>query len=305
MTPDVSIIVEWANVKLAGQPRAQSMMRRLAEELRASSRQAEVLLCHDGTPPPAAWLDACGLPRAWRAVEVRDAGYYDLRNQGVAEAAGAIVVFLDSDVIPEPGWLEGLLAPFGDPAVRVVAGHAYIDPDRLVSKTFALTWFFPLRATAAPLRPATRLFANNLAIRRETFLAHPFAPAPGTSRGACVTLAEGLGRAGITIWKTTAAQVSHPAPRGGRHFVLRALAQGRDILARESGWRATPLGSLARFLGHSGGATLRILKDHRAVRLSPALVPAALAIGWSYYVLFLLGEIGTFLRVGAVKRVQV
>jgi hypothetical protein len=281
------------------------MMRRLAEELRSSSRRAEVLICHDGTPPPADWLDACGLPRVWRAVEVPDAGYYDLRNRGAQAALGDILVFLDSDVIPDAGWFEALLAPLTDPTVRVVAGHAYIDPDRLASKSIALAWFFPLRAAAAPPAPVTHFFANNVAFRRDTFLAHPFAPLADTSRGACVTLAEELGRAGITIWKTTAAQVSHPAPLGGRHFALRALAQGRDRVARERGWRATILGSVQRLVGHTGGATLRTLRDFSRVDLPALQVPAALAIGWSYYALYFAGEVGTFLGVGAVRRVRV
>lgn len=305
MTPDVSIVVEWVNVKLAGQPRAEAMLRRLGDELRASSRAAEVLLCHDGTPPPADWIEACGLPRVWRAVDVPDAGYYDLRNQGARHAAGGILVFLDSDVIPEAGWLDALLAPFSDPSVEVVAGHAYIDPNRLVAKAFALTWFFPLRAAPAPPEAVTHFFANNVAFRRETFVAHPFAPGRDTSRGACVTLAEELGRAGITIWKTTAAQVSHPAPLGGRHFVLRALAQGRDRLAREGGWRATALGSFTRLVRHAVASAVRILRGYGAVGLPFVQIPAALVVGWAYYACYFAGEIGTFLRVGAVRRVRV
>ena len=39
------------------------------------------------------------------------------RNAGLAAAATPLVAFLDSDVVPEPGWLEPLLAAFADPAV--------------------------------------------------------------------------------------------------------------------------------------------------------------------------------------------
>ena len=53
--------------------------------------------------------------------------------------------FLDSDVVPEPGWLDRLLDALAGPGVEVVAGGTYVEPVGLVGKTFALTWFFPLR----------------------------------------------------------------------------------------------------------------------------------------------------------------
>ncbi len=43
------------------------------------------------------------------------------RNAGLAAAATPLVAFLDSDVVPQPGWLGPLLARFADPAVALVA----------------------------------------------------------------------------------------------------------------------------------------------------------------------------------------
>lgn len=43
------------------------------------------------------------------------------RNTGLAAATTPLVVFLDSDVVPEPGWLGPLLAQLADPAVALVA----------------------------------------------------------------------------------------------------------------------------------------------------------------------------------------
>ncbi|MBV9920789.1 MAG: mycofactocin biosynthesis glycosyltransferase MftF [Pseudonocardia sp.] len=43
------------------------------------------------------------------------------RNAGLALAATPLIVFLDSDVVPEPGWLTPLLARMSDPAVGLVA----------------------------------------------------------------------------------------------------------------------------------------------------------------------------------------
>jgi mycofactocin system glycosyltransferase len=43
------------------------------------------------------------------------------RNSGLAAADTALVAFLDSDCVPGPGWLDGLLPHFADPAVGAVA----------------------------------------------------------------------------------------------------------------------------------------------------------------------------------------
>jgi mycofactocin glycosyltransferase len=43
------------------------------------------------------------------------------RNTGLAAAATELVAFLDSDCVPEPGWLDRLLPHFADPAVGAVA----------------------------------------------------------------------------------------------------------------------------------------------------------------------------------------
>jgi mycofactocin glycosyltransferase len=43
------------------------------------------------------------------------------RNTGLAAARTPLVAFLDSDVVPEPGWLDPLLAAFADPAVGLAA----------------------------------------------------------------------------------------------------------------------------------------------------------------------------------------
>ena len=305
MTPDVSIVVEWDNSALAGSARAATALARLADETTAAGLNVEVLVCHDEPVEPAISPGGRGLPPGWRTIRVPDGRYYQLKNHGAQVAAGSVVVFLDSDAVPEPGWLQALLEPFTDPAVQVVAGHTSLEADSLWSRAFALWWFFPLKAEPEPLKAVNFFFANNAAFRRAMLLAHPFPVREGTSRGACVEQAAALGRAGITIWKTTRAQVSHPAPRGWRHFVLRALAQGRDRLARERGWRATPAGSVATLIWWTSRGTVRTVRFHRSVGLSPAGVPAALALCGLYYGLYFAGEMATFARIPAVRRIRV
>lgn len=44
------------------------------------------------------------------------------RNIGIRHAAGDIIAFIDDDCLPEPAWLEQVLAPFDDPRVGAVGG---------------------------------------------------------------------------------------------------------------------------------------------------------------------------------------
>lgn len=51
-------------------------------------------------------------------------GLSGARNTGVALATGDVVAFLDDDAQADPGWLELLLGPYGDPDVHGVGGAA-------------------------------------------------------------------------------------------------------------------------------------------------------------------------------------
>ncbi|WP_432563241.1 glycosyltransferase family 2 protein [Kineococcus sp. SYSU DK003] len=65
-----------------------------------------------------------------RATVVENSGPRGLsggRNTGVAKAGGDVVVFLDDDAVPRPGWLEGLRAGFRREAVSVVGGGVVAD----------------------------------------------------------------------------------------------------------------------------------------------------------------------------------
>ena len=49
-------------------------------------------------------------------------GLSGARNTGVSHATADVVVFLDDDACPEPGWLDAYRKTFANPRVQVVSG---------------------------------------------------------------------------------------------------------------------------------------------------------------------------------------
>ncbi|WCB96941.1 hypothetical protein DSM104299_05711 [Baekduia alba] len=61
----------------------------------------------------------------FRYVREDDKGLDNARNAGLRTARGAVIAFMDDDVIPSPGWLAGVDALFADPLVAAVTGPAF------------------------------------------------------------------------------------------------------------------------------------------------------------------------------------
>jgi len=313
----VSVVIEWDNVRLSELDRARRMLSVLADEAGrvreappwASPEEAAFL---GGVPQPIealvtfdstefsegelmAVVRACLPPEpsalALRPVPVPGGRYYALKNAGAAASRGDLLVFLDSDAVPEPGWLRGLLAGFTDPERKVIGGNTYIESTGIYSKTFALAWFFPPRGADGPPVPASNFLANNVAFRRGAFLPVGFDLEDGLSKGACQRLSQRLREAGTGIWRAPRARCSHPPPNGIRHFVARAIAQGRDIALSPSSKAVTPGESVGRLIRNQQAAAAKILQHRREVGMSAVELPVSLVIAATYYALYFAGEV--------------
>ncbi|MEB3332984.1 MAG: glycosyltransferase [Synechococcaceae cyanobacterium] len=316
MVSSVSIVIEWENVLLSGSSRAARMLERVIAQANRQPAVREILISATDEQPALKERPA-GLRAdiAWRLLHHPGRHYYELKNLGAQQAGGDRIVFVDSDVIPEADWLEQLLAPFADPATAVSCGRAYIDATDLYTRAFALFWFFPVRDPGGRDRrrpeggagwPHTHhFFANNIAFRRTTALAHPFPASSSSSRGACLQLADSLRQDGIAIVLNNRALVAHPPPLPGEHFTQRALAQGRDRYLRSRGLSRTLLGSCWRWGRNSARTLVKIAWLHRRVDLPLLQVPLAWLIGLTYYGLYWLGEVGTILKLRPVLEITI
>jgi glycosyltransferase involved in cell wall biosynthesis len=317
--PLVSLIIEWDNARVSELARAREMYRVLLGQIGrlTEGRVVEVFFLYDALEIDPAVIDrvinapGVALPDgvALHVVGTAGLGYYELKNEGAKRAAGDIVVFLDSDVIPEPDWLERLLRSFRNPGVQLVGGNSYIEPLSIYSRAFALTWFFPLRTEDGPLHTTSHFFANNLAGRREFLSRYPFPDQP-RFRGQCTTLANTLAAEGIPLYSNPSARVAHPPPNGLSHFVRRALCEGHDLIVEERLRGKTAPVSLRRNMRRSYGAlrakaaqlreTIRTQRGR--VGLSAVGAPFALGIALVYYTLRAVGEILTRIDPRIVRR---
>ena len=221
----VSVVIEWENAKLSDLGRAERMLAQLGTQMAEAARKrdlsAELIVLYDSdaidpaVPSTAieTQIDRAAWPGPIKLVPAPGQRYYEQKNKGAKLASGEIVIFLDSDVVPDEGWLEGLLAALDDPEVGIVGGETYHATDTLHDKLFAAFWTFPTRRPSRGLYRCKHFYANNFAVRRELFLAHPFPDAPAY-RGQCAALAKSLMRQGTAIYRQGASRVSHPPPEG-------------------------------------------------------------------------------------------
>lgn len=298
--PSFSIVIEWDNMRRARMARAAAMLAALDSQLRevaadlpgsprlvivfdpAAVSQSEVarVLGPQRTPGPP--IDIAYVPTP-------GLGYYDMKNRGAQHGRGEVIVFLDSDVVPEAGWLRRLLQSFADPAVDMAAGATAMATDTFLGRAFALFWFFPLRPAGERVLETADVFANNMAVRRTLFLARPF-PEQANYRGQCIALARGLRAAGHGVFLVEGARVTHPPTHGAAHFVQRALRHGHDRYLDAVAAGQAPLAACWRQAMSSLGQAWHRFRHHRQeIGLSLIGGIAALVLAACYYALALVG----------------
>jgi hypothetical protein len=317
-----SIVIEWENALNSEADRAAAMLRQLRVQVGEclKSRPAltlETLIVYDSEifaeNELRDWIESVLGPAGrclnWRMLSFPGGGYYASKDHGVRHASSEVVLFMDSDAIPEEGWLDALLKAMSEPNVNVVVGATYIEHEEFLGKTFALNWFFPLRPDSDSMVRTRKLFVNNMALRRDFYLRHPFPKIPGMSRGSCVVLGNRLADENIPVHRAQGARASHPAPNGLRHLVPRALAQGRDRVIRErylgNRWQQSWLMSCIRLPRHMLGAAWKTGSGHRRVGLGLIQVPAAISVAWFYYFLYWIGETGEHLGLEQIRSIRV
>jgi GT2 family glycosyltransferase len=138
----------------------------------------EVIVVDDGSVDGTRdWLnerlDGCAFPFSWFAQERQGPGA--ARNLGMARAAGNIFVFIDTDCIPQPDWLEHLIKPFVSGTVGAAGGREIINErDPLLMRCFHYLMTAPLTTGGMRGKEGKRLArfyprTFNMAISRKAY----------------------------------------------------------------------------------------------------------------------------------------
>jgi len=221
--------------------------------------------------------------------------YYKLKNYGVSETKTELVVMVDSDAAPQPGWLPALLKPFTDPEVMAVGGFTVLGYNNLVSKVMALSWIFNLRSEREQTLARHKIHANNCAFRTDFFRANPWPDLPAFKKQ-CGFWIRDIEKRAIK-WVRTADAVTIHAPQPGIRFLAwRAWTAGLD--RDYQGAQTISQNKLPRLLyafrfwaKKTWRTTTRIVGKGRQVELPPWQVPAALLLGWAYYTTALMAQL--------------
>jgi GT2 family glycosyltransferase len=186
-------------------------------------------------------------------VRLRESrGVSQSRNECVRRARTRYVLFLDSDAVPEPGWLDAMRAGFEEPEVALVGARILPAwprrPAPLIDSVTARDWIsmFDLGDGS---RPVPRVMGTSYALDRNRLGHAPFDETLGRRPGVAVAheevqLALDAANAGWRCWYASGAVVHHhigPERTTWRFMLGRAFTAGREVaLQPEDGLQPLP-----------------------------------------------------------------
>ena len=302
--PSFSIVIEWENIINSQEWLAVKMLRQLSKQIVEISpnlsSKPEVIIVYNSENFEHCQLEQfvneklepCDSMIDLKIIPTTKSDIYELKNYGAQQCHQDIIILLDSDVVPEEGWLVAMLEPFQNPGISVLTGlDSY--PKSLYEKAFAVaSGVMSVSKYGDQIYEREHFACHNVVFRREILEANPFPPLPQFRRS-CVVLGDRLRLQGYKILCQPKSRYSHPAPNGLRHFVIRALCQGHDIAIASRRARKMNEASMA-FDRLDNRWTLGqifsyIRQKYRSLRLNPKDTFSTLAIVFTYLLFVYIG----------------
>jgi len=190
-----------------------------------------VLVVDDGSEDPGAVADVAAAHGAALVRRPVNGGPGAARNTGLLEVATDLVAFLDSDCVPEPGWIERLAAHLADPAVAAAAPRMVAVPagPGWAGRYTTAACCLDLGAAEARVVPGTRVAyvpTAALVVRRAALAGARDVFDPALRWGEDVDLVWRLHAAGWRIRYDPADRVSHHEPEGWPALLARRFRYG-------------------------------------------------------------------------------
>jgi hypothetical protein len=309
--PPFTVIIEWENAIDVEDHWTKRAMVAFEEELaRCRNRltgKPKVMYIYDETAVDKAtipdFIDQVS-PKLRELADIElvptpGLSYYKLKNFGVKQAKTDIVILLDSDAGPQPGWLDGLLAPFKDNEVMAVGGFTVLGHEDLISKTMALSWIFNLPSERTETLKRQKIHANNSAFRTQFFRDNPFPDLPAFKKQ-CGFWLRDIDSRGHKWVRTADAMTLHAPHPGVKFLAWRAWTAGLDrdfqayhtIVPSRLGRIGYAFYFWAKKLRRSWS---RILFKGGEVNLPVWQRPAAMLVSFAYFTVLFTAELGSAL----------
>jgi hypothetical protein len=309
LLPPVTIIIEWENAIDVEDKWAQRAMASFETELarchNMMQQKPRVIYLYDSSAVEEKTIRntvALAAPRLAELAEVEflpapGMTYYKLKNYGVQKTETELVIFLDSDAGPQPGWLEGLTRPFAqDREIMAVGGFTVLGFEDLLSKTMALSWIFNIASERQQTVRRKKIHANNAAFRTTFMKANPFPNLDGTFKKSCGFWLRDIDKRGFKWLRTADAMTVHAPHPGGKFIIWRAWTTGmdRDFQAYHTvtGTRVGRIGySFVFFAKKLARSWYRIWAKGSEVDLPVWQRPAAMVLSLGFFGTALVGQL--------------
>jgi len=162
MTPRVSVVIPAYNAAASLGATLQALRGQ------AGAQEAEIIVVDNASTDDTARLAA---EHGATVYFEGERGPAAARNRGLLLAHAPIIAHLDADTVPSRRWLRAIAAPFGDPAVNIVAGNTVCYPpqtpaERYVHESGLYDTERAIGRSVFPFAPSL-----NMAVRRSAALA--------------------------------------------------------------------------------------------------------------------------------------
>jgi len=314
----VAVVIEWENALLADVDRARAMLHQVNAQAIAYARnhntRFELVVMFDPNSVPLETpkttveeqIDPLAWPGDIRFVEAPDLHYFEQKNLGTRVTTAEAILFVDSDVVPDPGWMGHMLEALDREDVDLVSGQTYLATSTPLDRLFAHFWFFKPNPHSAGLRRHGGFYANNFAARREVLERYPFAPA-NAYRGQCAALSRVMRRDGVKMWRHGDATVSHPAPESAGHAFARAVCHGYDNVywaaRKRHGWLlASPIGAVLRWINSIATLIITVPQREKTLKLGVGTAIGSFLFGLGFNTVILGSELVSWVAPGFIRK---
>ena len=142
------------------------LMPKLIQALLNQDYPVEIVIVDDGSTDNTADI-VRGFPVTY--IHQKNSGPSAARNHGVNESGGDIVVFTDSDCVPQKDWIRRLIDGFEDDVGAVAGSYNIANPESLLAS--CIHEEIKLRHLALKRKKYIRAFGSyNVALKRNVFL---------------------------------------------------------------------------------------------------------------------------------------